>query len=136
MNMNNLKKEKMEGQVLVETYPKAASIIKDSIINNIKKSMRINDDQLGRDFIKDIIDNQIDGLLINMIENSPHSLFDIFDNNNIYISIVVRNNKNGVLFNYRIVPRDKKNSSRSSKDRKTIEGYAIEDAFETLNNQL
>ena len=55
--MNNLKKEKMEGQVLVETYPKAASIIKDSIINNIKKSMRINDDQLGRDFIKDIIDN-------------------------------------------------------------------------------
>lgn len=126
----------MEGQVLVETYPKAASIIKDSIINNIKKSMRINDDQLGRDFIKDIIDNQIDGLLINMIENSPHSLFDIFDNNNIYISIVVRNNKNGVLFNYRIVPRDKKNSSRSSKDRKTIEYYAIEDAFETLNNQL
>lgn len=136
MNMNNLKKEKMEGQVLVETYPKAASIIKDSIINNIKKSMRINDDQLGRDFIKDIIDNQIDGLLIDMIENSPHSLFDIFDNNNIYIYIVVRNNKNGVLFNYRIVPRDKKNSSRSSKDRKTIEYYAIEDAFETLNNQL
>jgi predicted nucleic acid-binding Zn ribbon protein len=134
--MNNLKKEKMEGQVLVETYPKAASIIKDSIINNIKKSMRINDDQLGRDFIKDIIDNQIDGLLIDMIENSPHSLFDIFDNNNIYIYIVVRNNKNGVLFNYRIVPRDKKNSSRSSKDRKTIEYYAIEDAFETLNNQL
>jgi predicted nucleic acid-binding Zn ribbon protein len=126
----------MEGQVLVETYPKAASIIKDSIINNIKKSMRINDDQLGRDFIKDIIDNQIDGLLIDMIENSPHSLFDIFDNNNIYIYIVVRNNKNGVLFNYRIVPRDKKNSSRSSKDRKTIEYYAIEDAFETLNNQL
>lgn len=132
--MKNLKKKKMKGQELIEAYPKAVGVIKDCIINKMRKDFS----ELGIDdkmFLVDTI-NRIDNLLINMIESSPHSLFEIFDDNGIYISIIVRNNKSGILFNYRIVPRDKKNSSRSSNDRKTIEYYAIEDAFETLNNML
>ena len=124
----------MKGQELIETYPKATGIVKDCIINKIRKdfSELDIDDKM---FLTNTI-NRVDSLLINMIENSPHSLFETFDDNGIYISIVVRSSKDGVLFNYRIVPRDKTNSSRSSKDRKTIEYYAIEDAFEILNNTL
>ena len=126
----------MQGQELIEAYLKATGVIKDCLISKIKKEFSLSNNEIESQFIDDIVINQIDGMLINMIENSPHSLFEMFDDNGIYISIIVRRNKDGVLFNYRIVPRDKNNSSRSSKDRKTIEYYAIEDAFETLNNTL
>lgn len=127
----------MKGQDLMEQYPKATIVVKGFIIDKIKKGLKLTSGSDIDDIFLDGMIEHADSLLINMIENSPHSLFEVFDSSSIYISIIVRHIKdNEVLFNYRIVPRDKKNSSRSSKDRMTIESYAIEDAFEMLDNIL
>lgn len=126
----------MKGQDLIEQYPKAISVVRSLIISRLKEEVAGSDSGITDEFIS-MIFNQEDKLLINMIDNSPHSLFEIFDINSIYISIIVRRTKdNNVLFNYKIIPRDKKNSSCSSKDRRIIESYAIEDAFEMLENSL
>lgn len=125
----------MKGKELVEAYPKAASLAKDWLINNIRSIQKERDDV--PDVFVDSMIGIIDDTLIRYIDNTPHSLFEMFDDSSIHISIIVRGTKsNRVTFNYRIIPRDKKDVSKSSDDRKTIERYAIEDAFETLNNML
>lgn len=125
----------MKGKELVEAYPKAASLAKDWLINNIKLIQKERDD-VPDEFVTSMI-GIVDDTLIRYIDNNPHSLFEMFDDSSIHISIIVRSLKDEkVSFNYRIIPRDKKDASRSSDDRKTIERYAVEDAFELLNNML
>ena len=120
----------MNGTTITELYPEAVSIAKGWFINKLSELPDVSEE-----FIESF-KNNVENVIINMIDNSPHSLFEMFDSYSIHISIIVRQLAGKIRFNYRILPRDKKNASKTSNDRMTIERYAVEDAFEMLNERL
>jgi hypothetical protein len=118
----------MKALELLETYPKAGKIVNDWFLDKMLKSL--NTDAIPEEF-KEYISNQpIDNQNIAvMIDNNPRVLFDVFDENNVFIQINV--NK---TFSYSINEGDV--ISGSWRIRKDAEAAAIESAFELLDEKL
>lgn len=124
----------MQIRELLQEYPKATEVVREWFINKMKES----GDNIPEDFVEQISE-KIDGMIESTIENSPHSLFEIFDNYEIYIKIDIAGNNidNNMIFTYTILPKDKDNTVLySSKIRKEAEGAAVKDAFKLLNEKL
>jgi hypothetical protein len=86
----------MQAQELLETYDKAAVVIKQFYLQHMLESL--NDENLPenfKDFVKEQgIDNDTVAV---MLTASPRTFFDVFDNHKIYIEIHI-NSKNAIIF--------------------------------------
>lgn len=118
----------MKALELLEKYPKSGKVVNKWFLDKMLKSL--NTDTVPEEF-KEYISNQpIDNQNIAvMIDNNPRVLFDVFDENNVFIQINV--NK---TFSYSINEGDV--ISGSWIIRKDAEAAAIEQAFELLDKQL
>ena len=88
----------MKALELLETYPKAGKIVNKWFLDKMIASL--NNDAIPDEF-KEYISNQpIENENISvMIDNNPRVLFDVFDENDIYVEILVDYKSNSVKFN-------------------------------------
>jgi hypothetical protein len=94
----------------------------------------LNDDSLPENFKEFVREMGVgNDKIAKIIDGSPRALFDVFDENQIYIEISVSNDK----FSYKIYPRDIKFLDVVWYDtRKEVEKIAILDAFKLLNDKI
>ena len=118
----------MSGIELLEKYPLTAAVVKSSILEKMLESFK--DDSVPEDF-KDYMREQgveNDKVAV-MIDTQPRFLFDVFDENNVFIQINVFN-----TFSYSI--NEGEVISGSWETRKEAEKAAIEAAFDVLEESL
>ena len=117
---------------LLETYPEAAKLITSYYLEKLLLSL--DDSSLPEDF-KDHVRAQgvsIDKIAV-LAEASPRTLFDVFDENGLFIEIRISNEE----FSYKIFPRDFDFLDVTwYSNRKEAELMAISDAFKLLNEKL
>lgn len=123
----------MKASEILETYPKATTVIKQWYLEKILESL--NNDSLPEDFKEHVRNEGVDDdKIIAVIEAGPRALFDVFDENHIYIQINVLPEDLSATFTHII------NNSFVSliiyNNRKETERAAIEQAFEILNSKL
>jgi hypothetical protein len=126
----------MTGLELLEKYDKAAIVIKQFYLNAMLESLK--DEELPENFKEyarqTTIDNDKIGKLIDV---QPRGLFDVFDNNKVYIEMLVDYKKLDATFAYTVIDDDTMYSNPSHyNNRKEAEKKAVEQAFEILNNKL
>jgi hypothetical protein len=121
----------MTGLELLEKYDKAAIVIKQFYLNAMLESLK--DEELPENFKEyarqTTIDNDKIGKLIDV---QPRGLFDVFDNNKVYIGITPNFLIGGMEFKYTI----SEDVSGEAPTRIEAEKAVIEKAFEILNNKL
>jgi hypothetical protein len=124
----------MTGAELLETYPKAAVAIKEFYNLKMIDSLQ-EDNNIPEEFRNMVKEQQFDNEYVaTFIDSNPRFLFDVFDENEIYINITVFHNK---LFIYSIMgDTEKVGSTETSNTRKEAEKLAIEEAFKLLNDKL
>jgi hypothetical protein len=122
----------MKALELLEKYPKAGKIVNKWFLDKMLKSL--NTDTVPEEF-KEYISNQpIDNQNIAvMIDNNPRVLFDVFDENEIYINITRLGGKFMSGYSNDIDQHIKDNLFIT---RKEAEFDAIESAFELLDKNL
>lgn len=118
----------MTGLELLDEHPKAAIVVKQWYLDKMLESLK--DESLPEDFKEHVRQQGIDNSTIaKMIDGMPRTLFDVFDNNKVFIQINVSPN-----FSYSINEGDV--ISGSWKTRREAEIAAIEQAFKLLNDKL
>lgn len=122
----------MTPQELLETYDKAALVIKSFYFEKFMNSITTNDlPENFKEFAKEQgVDN--DTIAI-MIASSPSSLFEVFDEHKVYIEITVVVGEN-TFFIYHV--NGVVNDKPPYYVRKEAELAAIEKAFQVLNDKL
>jgi hypothetical protein len=120
----------MEALKLLEKYPLSTEVVREWFINKMVESVK-GDDTVPEDFKNYMLEQGIpnDKLCI-FIDSSPRSLFDVFDENNIIVETIVFPDK---TFSCKI---GREATTNSWKTRKESEIFAIEAAFEILEQQL
>ena len=124
----------MTGAELLETYPKAAVAIKEFYYGKMIESLE-EDNDIPQEF-KDMVQaQQFDSEYVaTFIDTNPRFLFDIFDDNKIYINVTAFHSG---LFIYSITDdKPEVGSTETSNTRKEAEKLAIEKAFKILNEKL
>lgn len=117
---------------IFKKYPNAANVVKAYYLEKMIESLK--DKSLPEDFKKHMKDRGIeDETLCNILDGQPRALFDVFDENEIYISTSVNIIENGVCYRYSF---DGKVESNDYNNRKEAEKEAIIHAFELLENKL
>jgi len=115
-------------QLLVE-YPLTTQTVRDWFLKKMMESFI--DEEVPEDFKAMMLAEGIpDGKLFKLIDAQPRSLFDVFDDNEIFIQIF-GNNKNGWSFEFL---NNLENSEYAT--RKAAEVAAIESAFSVLEEKL
>ena len=121
----------MTGLELLEKYDKAAIVIKQFYLNVMLESL--NDDNLPESFKEYAREAGIDNNKIAaFIDAQPRGLFDVFDNNKVYVGITPNFLVGGMEFKYTISD----DISGEAPTRMEAEKIAVEKAFEILNNKL
>jgi hypothetical protein len=120
----------METLKLLEKYPLSTEVVREWFINKMVESVK-GDDTVPEDFKNYMLEQGIpnDKLCI-FIDSSPRSLFDAFDENNVIIIIKYHDNFG---FTWAVEEAD---DQSFYKTRKESEIFAIEAAFEILEQQL
>jgi hypothetical protein len=120
----------MEALKLLEKYPLSTEVVREWFINKMVESVK-GDDTVPEDFKNYMLEQGIpnDKLCI-FIDSSPRSLFDAFDENNVIIIIKYHDNFG---FTWAVEEAD---DQSFYKTRKESEIFAIETAFEILEQQL
>ncbi len=120
----------MKALELLEKYPKTAKVINDWFLDKMLKSL--NTDTIPEEFKEYISSQPINNQNIAvMINNNPRVLFDVFDENEIYINISrIKNIFMWSLADNQFI------DSRVFNNRKEAEMAAIESAFEILDKKL
>ena len=122
----------MNGKTLLETYPKAADVVKQHFTNKLLESL--NNADLPDDFKEFAKQQEIDNDKIGeLIDSQPRGLFDVFDENQVYIEITVVVGQN-IFFIYHV--NGVVNNNPPYHNRKEAEISAIETAFQVLNDKL
>jgi hypothetical protein len=117
---------------LLETYPKAATVIKEFYYEKMINSLQ-EDNDIPQEF-KDMVKAQpFDSEYIaTFIDNNPRFLFDIFDANDVYIQITVDLENNCFRYSF----DGGQVESNDFLTRIAAETRSIEAAFEILNEKL
>ena len=126
----------MTGLELIKKYPLAAKVIKDWFLTQMIESL--NNESIDEEFKNFMREQGVeDDKMGTLIELNPRMLFDVFDDNEIYIQIGVNRDSN-LYFQYKINDFLIGNFFRDLKykTRKEAELFAIEAAFEILENKL
>ena len=119
----------MKGIALLEKYPVSAELIKAWFLEKMIESFKDeNVPSEFKDFMREQgIDNDKVGTLIDV---NPRNLFDVFDEHDIVIETLLYPSKEFTV----IIGRQA--TTNSWKTRKEAELFAIEAAFEILENKL
>lgn len=122
----------MKGLELLETYPKAGKIVNKWFLDKMIASL--NNDAIPDEF-KEYISNQpIENENISvMIDNNPRVLFDVFDENDIYVEILVDYKSNSAKFSYTVINDEMYSNPITYSSRRYAELAAIEQAFKLLD---
>lgn len=120
----------MNSAKLLKQYPLTTNLIKEWFFNKLVESIK-NDNTVPEEFKEYMLNQGIaeDKLSI-FIDSNPRGLFDLFDENNIVIETFLYPNNE---FTIKI---GKQATTNSWKKRIEAEEFAIEAAFELLENQL
>jgi hypothetical protein len=115
---------------LLQSYPEAAKVVKgyylELMLNNL------NEDSLPEDFKEHVRAQGIDdNKIASVIEVSPRSLFDVFDDNGVFINITFDHEHR--VFRYSV---DGEVDSQNYLFRKAAEEAAVTEAFKILNERL
>jgi hypothetical protein len=120
----------MKGLELLETYPLSAEVVRASFMQKMIQSVK-GDDAVPEDFKNFMIEQGIENdKMAIMIDANPRMLFDVFDENDIVIETLLYPSKE---FTIKIGDQA---TTNSWKTRKEAELFAIDAAFEMLENQL
>jgi len=115
---------------LLQKYPEAGKVVKDHFLSKMLDSL--NDDNIPDDFKEHVRNMGIeDDKIAKMVGNSPRTMFDVFDENELFINITFDNERN--LFNWSI------NGQLDNQNyifRKAAEQEAVAEAFKLLNEKL
>jgi hypothetical protein len=127
----------MTGIELLQKYPRAASVIKNWFIWRMVDALQ--DESIDDEFKQLMRDQGIENdNIAPIIDANPRVLFDVFDEHKIFICIAVWTKTpkhfENVEFSFSINATNKNNSNFVT--RKEAELFAIEEAFEILENQL
>ena len=118
----------MKGLELLEKHPLAANVVRDWFINQLLESFK--DETVPEGFKQYMLDQGIDNDKVGtLIDVNPRNLLDVFDENEIFISINITDRK----FTYRI---DNLVNPTEYSTRKECELISITRAFEILENKL
>ena len=120
----------MKAIELLEKYPLTTEVVRDWFIAKMMESVN-EDNDVPEDFKKFMIDQGVpnDRLCV-FIDANPRSLFDVFDENDVIIIIKYHDNFG---FTWAVEEAD---DQSFYKTRKEAEAFAIEVAFDILENQL
>jgi polyribonucleotide nucleotidyltransferase len=115
---------------ILKTYPKAAQVIKQWALEKMLDT--IKDDSLPEHFKEAVREMGIsDDKIADVFKKSSRSLFDVFDNHKLYITVDRLGSKFVWWINEKPLDFDNKYETR-----KEAEDDAIQKAFELLNNKL
>ena len=126
----------MKGLELILKYPLAGKIVKEWFFKSMLESFK--DETVPDEFKEFMLEQGIeDDKIGTLIDVNPRMLFDVFDDNEIYIQIAVNRDSN-LYFQYKINDFLIGNFFRDLKykTRKEAELFAIEAAFEMLEERL
>jgi len=118
----------MKGLEILQKYPHSADVVRKWLFNRMVESMQ--DDSVPEDFKEAMMNEAVTNeRLAVFIDTNPRMLFDVFDDNEIYIAITTPPD-----WCWEISPGHTENSVCRS--RKEAEHAAIEKAFEILEEKL
>jgi hypothetical protein len=119
----------MKGLELLEKYPAAANVIKEWFLKSMIESFK--DETVPEEFKQFMLEQGIeDDKVGTLIDVNPRTLFDVFDENDIVIETLLYPSKEFTV----VIGRQA--TTNSWKTRKEAELFAVEAAFEILENQL
>jgi hypothetical protein len=120
----------MKATELLEKYPLSTEVVRDWFMQKMIESVR-GDEEVPEDFKNFMLEQGIDNnKMAIMIDSNPRMLFDVFDENDLFIEIFMYPD---VTFTCKI---GNEATTNSWKTRKDAEAFAIEAAFEMLENKL
>jgi hypothetical protein len=120
----------MNGLEFLEKYPLSAEVVREWFMKKMIESVK-GDNEVPEDFKNFMLEQGIDNNKISiMIDGNPRILFDVFDKHNIIIETSLYPNGE---FTIKIGNHA---TTNSWKTRKEAEIFAIEAAFDILENQL
>ena len=124
----------MTGLELLEKYPRAASVIKNWLLWKMVDALQ--NELIDEEFKQYMRDQGIENdKIAPMIDANPRMLFDVFDEHEVFIFIQYMDVKDSVEFFHTFRNIDT-NPVKLFKTRKEAELFAIEAAFEILENKL
>lgn len=119
----------MKSIELLNKYPLSTKVIKDWYMEEMLKSLKVND--IPEDFKQSVLKEGVsDERLAEVITIQPRGLFDVFDENNLVISIFINNSKFGYRINNLI------GFTEEFSTRKETELQSIQDCFKFLEEKL
>ena len=129
----------MTGVELLEKYPLAAKVVKDWFLSQMLESFK--DSTVPEDFKSYMLEQGIENDKVAvLIDINPRVLLDVFDSNDIIIYFMIFSSPQGVKFSGAIhVGNDEVKPNPIGKQcntRKEAELFAVEAAFELLENKL
>ena len=123
----------MKAIELLETYPKAATVIKEFYYEKMINSLQ-EDNDIPQEFKDMVKAQQFDNEYVaTFIDNNPRFLFDIFDSNKVYVEISILIDANP-RFMYHV--NGEVNTEPFYTNRIDAEKAAIQLAFQILNDKL
>lgn len=128
----------MKGIELLETYPKAATVIKEFYNNKLIDSVSKSSEEIPEEFKEMIKQQSFDNEYVAaFIDSNPRFLFDVFDNNELNVEILVMYSDRPSMFTYTVVEGDLIHTEPTKyNSRIEAEKVAIEEAFKLLNERL
>jgi len=115
---------------LLKKYPKAAVVVKSHFLEIMLESL--NTDSLPDDFKEHVrVQGINDDMVKKVLEKAPRNLFDVFDDNGIFINITFDHEDR--IFRYSV---DGEVDSQNYLFRRAAEEAAITEAFSLLNQKL
>jgi len=124
----------MKGITLLEKYPASAEVIKAWFLEKMIESFK--DENVPSEFKEYMREQGIDNDKVGtLIDVNPRNLFDVFDDNEIFIFSHYMDIQDNVEFFHTFRNIDC-NPVKLFKTRKESELYAIEKAFDLLENKL
>ena len=115
---------------LLQSYPEAAKVVKSYYLEIMLESL--NSETLPEDFKEHVREMGIDDdRLSKMLSGSPRSMFDVFDDNGVFINITFDHEFR--TFTYSV---DGEVDSQTYLFRKAAEQAAVAEAFRILNARL
>ena len=115
---------------LLKKYPEAGKVVKDYFLSRMLEGL--NDDNLPDDFKEHVRAMGIDNdKIAKMVGGSPRSMFDIFDDNGLFINITFDHTDR--VFRWSVAGEV---DSQNYILRKAAEQDAIAEAFKLLNEKL
>jgi hypothetical protein len=119
----------MSGIELLEKYPLASKVINDWVMHQMLESFK--DESVPQEFKDYMLAQGVENdKLAVMIDTQPRFLFDVFDHNDIMIEIMIYPDK---TFTCKV---DNRGTVQSWKTRKESEAFAVEAAFDILEEKL